>query len=167
MRGVFYFRRQAFRLATHRQNLTTFWSIPVTLIRNTLAALSIALLAVVLLAPTAGMESVLVARLQERLLPVSAVLLLAAALAALVAARVRFLPFELVSRVNGHAGSCAPIWVNRNQVDYMLTGATTGFFRRAVRLGKLPFVFLTGPEFHGYLRDHEVLSTEGAFGRLA
>jgi hypothetical protein len=84
----------------------------------------------------------------------------------LLGRRLRLLPVMLTSEVPQHEGLCVPVWVNNNQVHFRLTGACTGFFRKARRIAGLPLVWLVGPEFHGFIREFKVLSTEGKTGRL-
>lgn len=80
--------------------------------------------------------------------------------------QVRISRFQFDSLVEKHQGPCLPIWVNKNQIDYMLTGAVTGFFRRAYSIKGIPLAILVGPEFHGYVRDNKVHTTFGFYGRV-
>lgn len=84
----------------------------------------------------------------------------------LLAKRLRFVRRPFISEVPEHQGPCVPVWVNGNMVDYRLTGAFTGFFRSASRIFGLPLVWLSGPEFHGYVREDKVKSTYGIYGRM-
>ena len=94
------------------------------------------------------------------------VMLLSSIAVRLLAMRVRFAPFHLASDVPDHSGHCVPVWINTNQVHYMLTGGATGFFRQARRLPGLPFAWMFGPEFHGHVRECKVHSTLRINGRL-
>jgi len=66
---------------------------------------------------------------------------------------------RMISKVKGFEGRCKPVWLNKNQIDWLGSGTITGFFR------------LTGKgwfkgEFHGaiYINqqtgEQTVLSTE-------
>ena len=114
--------------------------------------------------PAATVERIVFLQGRARLILLLAVPLLIAF--KLLSTRLRFAPRAFTSEVPDHQGPCMPVWVNKNQIDYMLSGAFTGFFRRARRVAGLPLVWLSGPEFHGYVREDKVKSTVGYYGRL-
>jgi hypothetical protein len=97
-----------------------------------------------------------------------ALLLLSISLIAvkLLSLRIRVTPHAFESDVPEHVGPCVPVWVNTSRVHYMQTGAFTGFFRRARRIAGLPLMWLSGPEFHGYVRENRVRNTVGVTGRV-
>ena len=65
----------------------------------------------------------------------------------------------LVSEVEGHAGYCTPVWLNRNQVLNRLDGGVTGFFKN-VEKRKFWFGYRkVGFDFHGILKDDKVYTT--------
>jgi hypothetical protein len=72
----------------------------------------------------------------------------------------------LQSAVAGHLGACVPSWINSNQIDRRITGGPSGFFRHAISIKGFPFALSVGSEFHGYVRQGQVLTTEGIYGRL-
>lgn len=66
--------------------------------------------------------------------------------------------FIIESRVPSHEGACVHTWMNDNQVDNRLHGAT-GFFRRVKVWKGLP-LYKFGPEFHGVIRRGVVETTQ-------
>jgi hypothetical protein len=62
------------------------------------------------------------------------------------------------STVKGHEGPCIPTWLNHNQIYNRLDGGVTGFFRLVIRYKGIN-ICRTGPEFHGMIKNGEVVST--------
>ena len=55
------------------------------------------------------------------------------------------------SNVPGHEGTCAPVWLNTNEIFVRIDGGATGFFKEIKYfLGFIPY--RAGKEFHGIIK---------------
>jgi len=66
-----------------------------------------------------------------------------------------------MSKVPNFEGRCSPTWVNSNQIDHRLDGGVTAFFRILKQWG--PFLYHSGEEFHGIIRNGKVYTTKGLY----
>ena len=59
----------------------------------------------------------------------------------------------ILSVVPGFEGPCKPVWLNKNQIDFRVTGGISGFFRLVKKIKFLPIWIMHGEEFHGIIRN--------------